>query len=119
MCSSTGLGDSGLGEHDSDSKVGAATSLGSFSLSVGLQEVLGLVKAKGSPSAGELCKCSSIDWEPKASEEDASSSLQSTTIAFGDTVVLVTLEETGGGVERGTRAVSWFSLTVSLPSSES
>lgn len=71
---------------------------------MGLEEVLGPVKAKGVPRAGVLCKSSRFDLDPrKASEEvDASSSPQSTAIALDDTVVLVTVEEIGGGVALGT-----------------
>lgn len=81
---------------------------------MGLEEVLGQVKAK---VAGALCKCSRLDLEPrKASEEvDASSSPHSTTIALGDAVVLVIVEEIGEEVDLGCLAVSlcssWLSLT--------
>lgn len=90
MSSSMGSGDWGLEE--SDFKVGAAITLGTSWLWMGLEEVLGQVKAKG---AGVLCKCSRVDLEPrKASEEvDASFSPHSSTPALGNAVVLVIVEE--------------------------
>lgn len=50
-----------------------------------------------------LCKSSTFDLEPrKASEEvDTSSSPQSISVAVGDSVVLVTLEVNGEGVDFG------------------
>lgn len=69
-----------------------------------------------------LCKSSRFDLEPrKASEEvDAASSPQSTTIALDDTAVLVTVEETGEGVDLGgwTSAVACCSTWLSLPTGE-
>ncbi len=69
-----------------------------------------------------LCRSSRFDLEPRrASEEvDASSSPQSATIALGDTVVLVTVEEIGEGVDFGrwTSTVACFSTWLSLPAGE-
>lgn len=50
-----------------------------------------------------LCKSSRFDLEPKKASEEvaASSSPQSTSIASEDTVVLVTVEEIGEGVDLG------------------
>lgn len=68
-----------------------------------------------------LCKSSRFDLEPrKASEEvGASSSLQSNTIALDNTVVLVTEEDIGEGVDLG----RWMSAVacsawLSLPTGE-
>lgn len=69
-----------------------------------------------------LCRSSRFDLEPRrASEEvDASSSPQSTIIASGDTVVLVTVEEIGEGLDLGrwTSTVACCSTWLSLPAGE-
>lgn len=115
MSSSIGSGDWGLDE--TAFNVAVAETLGTSSLRMGLEELLGQVKAK---VAGALCKCSRLDLEPiKASEEvDASSSPHSTATALGDAVVLVMVEEIGEEVDLGCLAASLCSSLLSLTTGE-